>query len=58
MPLGNAATAEGYIARLEAWLQQKSGQSPAQAGIFPHVLSLDAQSPLNTLQRLHALAHA
>ncbi len=58
MPLGNAATAEGYIARLEAWLQQKSGQTPAQAGIFPHVLSLDALSPLNTLQRLHALAHA
>jgi len=56
--LGNAATAEGYIARLEAWLQQKSGQTPAQAGIFPHVLSLDALSPLNTLQRLHALAHA
>ncbi len=58
MPLGNAATAEGYIARLETWLQQKSGQGMAQAGIFPQVMPLDAQSPVTTLQRLHAMAHA
>jgi len=57
MPLGNLATAEGYIARLETWLQQKSSQSMAQAGFFPHVIPLDALSPMTTLERLHALAH-
>lgn len=57
MPLGNLATAEGYIARLETWLQQKSSQSMAQAGIFPHVMPMDALSPMTTLERLHALAH-
>ena len=57
MPLGNAATAEGYIARLETWLQQKSNESLAQAGISPHVMPLDALSPVATLQRLHAMAH-
>lgn len=58
MPLGNAATAEGYIARLETWVQQKGGQGMAQAGIFPHTLALDPLNPLITLQRLHAMAHA
>ncbi|WP_404301843.1 PelD GGDEF domain-containing protein [Alicycliphilus denitrificans] len=58
MPLGNATTAEGYVRRLEAWMQQKSQQSLAQAGIFPHVVPLDSAQPERILQRLHSIAHA
>jgi len=57
MPLGNAATAEGYIQRLETWSQQKGNQPLAAAGIFPHVLPLHTNDPLAVLQRIHALAH-
>lgn len=58
MPLGNATTAEGYVRRLETWMQQKSQQSLAQAGIFPHVVPLDGAQPARILQRLHSIAHA
>lgn len=58
MPLGNAATAEGYIHRLEGWMQHRSQQSLAQAGIFPHVVPLDSAQPMHTVERLHAIAHA
>ncbi|MBS0506545.1 MAG: PelD GGDEF domain-containing protein [Proteobacteria bacterium] len=58
MPLGDDATAEGYIHRLEGWMQQKSQQTLAQAGVFPHVVALDSAQPLRALQRLHGIAHA
>ena len=58
MPLGDASTADGYIARLETWARQKDLQSLAQAGIFAHVLALDSGSPLALLRRVHSLAHA
>ena len=58
MPLGNGTTAEGYIRRLEAWMQHKSQQSLAQAGIFPHVVQPDSTHPERTLQHLHGIAHA
>lgn len=57
MPLGDQATAEGYINRLENWAQQKNGQPLAEAGIFPHVVPLDGE-PLAVLERLHGMAHA
>ena len=57
MPLGDASTAEGYIQRLETWSQQKSDQPLAAAGVFPHVMPLDADTPLALLQRIHRLAH-
>ena len=57
MPLGDAATAEGYIQRLETWSQQKGAQPLAAAGVFPHVLPLDSDNPLAVLQRVHQLAH-
>jgi hypothetical protein len=56
MPLGSHATAEGYIARLELWCQQHGGQPLAEAGVFPHVLALDARAPLETLQRIVRIA--
>ena len=52
MPLGNHASAEGYIARLELWSQQREGQSLAESGVFPHVFVLDARAPLQTLERV------
>lgn len=58
MPLGDAATAEGYIRRIEDWVQHKSGTSLAQAGIFAHVVALDTQDPVRTVARLHGMAHA
>lgn len=57
MPLGDMATAEGYINRLENWSQQKSGQPLAESGIFPHVLALEG-APLELLEQLHRIAHA
>lgn len=56
MPLGDTATAEGYIQRLETWSQQKGAQPLAAAGVFPHVLPLTADNPLAVLQRIHGLA--
>ena len=55
MPLGDNATAEGYVARLEIWAEQKSAQSLAELGIFPHFISLSHEVPLLALQRLYGL---
>ena len=57
MPLGDATTAEGYIQRLETWSQQKSDRPLAAAGVFPHLLPFNGNSPLKVLQRIHELAH-
>ena len=57
MPLGDSATAEGYIQRLETWSQQKGNQPLAAAGVFPHVMPLNADNPLALLQRINNLAH-
>ncbi|MFT4242909.1 MAG: PelD GGDEF domain-containing protein [Acidovorax sp.] len=56
MPLGSRATAEGYIARIEQWSQQSTGQSLAEAGVFPHVIVLDDGKPLDALQRIVRIA--
>ena len=58
MPLGDAATAEGYISRIENWSQQKSGQPLSESGVFAHVIPLPAQAPVEALLRLQELAHA
>ncbi len=58
MPLGDAATAQGYIARLETWSQQKTGEPLAAAGVFPHVIRLNTHEPLEVLKSIAHLAHA
>lgn len=58
IPLGDYSTAEGYIARLETWAQQKSGLPLAELGLFPHTLLLDASPPAGVLRRLQQFAHA
>ena len=57
MPLGDVATAEGYLARLEAWAQQKSEVTLAELGVFPHILPLHGEPPVNVLKRVQELAN-
>ncbi|TXI79382.1 MAG: GAF domain-containing protein [Dechloromonas sp.] len=57
MPLGDTSTGEGYLARLEAWAQQKSGKSLAEIGVFPHILPLNAEDPIPVLKRTQGLTH-
>ncbi|MFE8643602.1 PelD GGDEF domain-containing protein [Sphingomonas sp. NCPPB 2930] len=57
MPLGDSATAEGYINRLELWSDQKTSQPLAESGVFPHIVPLDGE-PLAVLQRIYGIAHA
>ncbi len=58
MPLGDSATAEGFLARLESWIHKKEGISLVDAGIFPHQLPLSQNQPLPLLQRLYEIANA
>lgn len=58
MPLSDESAAEGYLARLETWAKQKSGQTLAEIGIFGHVLHLDREAPVSVLNQLKNLAHA
>lgn len=57
MPLGDNATAEGYINRIETWSRQRSGQPLSESGVFPHVIPLDGSSPIEALARIPRLAH-
>ncbi|WP_306604931.1 PelD GGDEF domain-containing protein [Azonexus sp.] len=57
MPLGESSTAEGYIARLENWANQKAGESLAAVGIFPHIIPLTNTSAENLMQRLQDLSN-
>ena len=52
MPLAGSAAAEGYIARIEEWVRQKSGQTLEAAGIFPHVLRVEDKPPRALLKHL------
>lgn len=57
MPLGDQATAEGYITRLERWSEQRSGQPLSESGVFPHVILLNATPPIEALARIPRLAY-
>lgn len=58
MPLSDDSAAEGYLARLENWAQQKGGQTLAEIGIFCHILHLDREQPISILNQLKKLADA
>lgn len=58
MPLGDQATAEGYINRIEHWSQQRSGQPLSASGVFPHVIALDGRTPIEALARIPRLAQS
>lgn len=57
MPLAGAAAAEGYIARIEEWVRQKSGCTLSEAGIFPHVLHISDTAPLPLLNQLFQICN-
>lgn len=58
MPLSGESAAEGYLARLEFWAHQMSGQTLADLGIFGHVLMLDTMAPLPLLHHLQEIVDA
>lgn len=58
MPLGDPAAAEGFLQRLEQWMDSKQGGTLADAGVYPHVFVLDQQTPQALLQRVDGLLHA
>ena len=57
MPLAGEAAAEGYLARIEGWLNQTYGRTLEQTGIFPHILHIQDESPVILLQRLLSICH-
>ncbi|MBV5333143.1 PelD GGDEF domain-containing protein, partial [bacterium] len=57
MPLASTAAAEGYITRIEDWVQRQGKQTLSEAGIFAHVLHVDEQPPLILLDHLFAVCH-
>ena len=57
MPLAGPAAAEGYIARIEDWVSRQGNKTLAEAGIFPHILHVDAQAPLDMLNQLFDVCH-
>lgn len=57
MPLAGAAAAEGYIARIEEWVRQKSGCTLSEAGVFPHLLPIDETAPLPLLEQLFEICN-
>ncbi len=52
MPLAGNAAAEGYIARVEEWVRQKSGESLDKVGIFPHIVRVEDVAPGPLLKHL------
>lgn len=58
MPLGTEATAEGYLNRIEGWLEQRGIASLADAGIFPHTIVLEQRTALSVLEQLGRMRHA
>ncbi|MBI2308273.1 MAG: PelD GGDEF domain-containing protein [Rhodocyclales bacterium] len=52
MPLAGSAAAEGYIARIEEWIRQKTGHPLDEVGVFAHVLRVEDEAPVPLLNRL------
>ena len=57
MPLAGTAAAEGYIARIEDWIGRQGDKTLAEAGIFPHIMHVDKQAPLDMLNQLFDVCH-
>ncbi len=58
MPLAGNAAAEGYVTRIEDWVNRQSEQTLSEAGIFPHIAQLDEEEPIALIKRLLDLSHA
>lgn len=57
MPLGGEAAAEGYLARIESWILQQTGQGLADNGIVAHLQAVDASPASRQLRRLLKICH-
>jgi hypothetical protein len=57
MPLAALSGAEGYLARIEGWFAQQSGQDLAFAGVSAHVLEVDEIEPVALIQRMLRICH-
>ncbi len=57
MPLAGQAAAEGYIARIEDWMRKRNGKTLREAGVFPHILNVDAAPPVALLERLFKICN-
>lgn len=55
MPMGNNSAAEGYLDRIEKWLNAKPEQSLVDYGIHPHVIPLGKKTSLELLQRIDGM---
>lgn len=57
MPLATESTADGYLTRIERWVETLRGDSLADAGVLPHIHALDASPPLAQLRQLMSACH-
>ena len=57
MPLAGTLAAEGYIARVEGWIERHDQRTMLEAGIFPRLFPIDAEAPLVLLNRLFDTCH-
>ena len=57
MPLSGDAAAEGYLARIDTWVQQQFGRTLADAGIPAHILPVGEELPEAMLKRLLEICH-
>lgn len=56
IPLGDAAVANGYVAKLEAWVRSERQSTLAQEGVTARVLEMDGASAMQTVERIRAIA--
>ncbi|MDD3353221.1 PelD GGDEF domain-containing protein [Zoogloea sp.] len=57
MPLAGESATEGYLSRIEAWLQQSRGVTLAEAGVASRVLLLEEDAPETLLRHLLGQCH-
>lgn len=57
MPLATESTADGYLTRIERWVEGIRGDGLTAAGVLPHIHSVDATPPLALIQQLMSACH-
>lgn len=56
IPLGDTAVADGYVAKLGAWVRSERQSTLEQAGVTAHVLEMDGDPAARTVERIRAIA--
>lgn len=52
MPLGGAAAVDGYLIRMENSLRETHGEDFKALGVYPHVIPLTHEDPLEAIKRI------